>query len=898
MIVSPVQKKRDRVSKACQFCRKKKIKCDGNQPCGNCSSANSECIYPSESERKPRSKKAKPSKSQSISDLDNRLARLESLLTNLAGKMDGGNLGLFGTSVDDALESTIDSKLETPGNSEISPNSIANEGIPYSNFIPNVEGDYEKSTAESGYSLNAPTAHVTEDQMASQALTTNVFHGNHSCFFIFSGKSMEWIASKVPPIHQDSFVPLGNLPTLFSICVKAFNEVWFSPRPTDAELRKQMSLGWFPEDEKLIFELLEGVGNIFLVNEIYDSNHLTELFKIYYTERDSKSGSSYRFRFSELLIMNICLALAISHVIDNRIVDNMHSVDISSTSRLASCSTKDLVTLQTKFFSNSIYYYDMVSVMSDGLRTIQGILLLISYLETSWVKNHVNYILVSIAVRYAQEIGLHRSETLIGLSAEEAHIRRRIWWFCEYYDMEICYRMGKPPLVNPSDVSTLNTKDLINSSFNGCSISDVNEVDDLNPEFLKCLLERRGFTVYLCHFITHLNRIRYDSYTGLFSASSSVNSLGNLVTKIDSLNTRMFRLANSLSASLRPRFYRDSDFSSLFIFRNKVEDIQTLEMAVTFHLTYFTHLMTINRVVSRLDIHDQGPGNVHIQKFRNLGLESARTILHIVSNIDSSLIPYSCLNWLLIYPFGAFLTLTASCLNRPSQSQTLEDVNLLINVIMLFFGASSFKMEYEAGDNSFHRFYNQRESAIFMICTLILTVGIRIIDSKSTFNIYETNPSIKQMNDICRHICPELYQKIPIPQKPSESHSSTSNSTQWKPIADEYASDMSNKQSSSSTSINNDSPFFIPASVLPGPTGYLSTKFDSPGSLNESDSLQNLLAGNKVENLQELSSPGTLFSVKNQQPGFTFLTGNEFNENLERILGGEINFFFDNNVGV
>lgn len=888
MIVSPVQKRRDRVSKACQFCRKKKIKCDGDQPCANCrNSAHAECIYPTESERKPRAKKPKSAKSQSIMDLDNRLAKLESLLNNLAGKMDGGN-------ETPQIEPSTENTMDVAGLVETNYTIPSNDSSAYPMYTTNEEGDYEKSTADSGYSITAPGSSITANLASNmQSLSTNIFHGNHSCFFIFSGKSMEWILNKVPDSQQDCLIPLTNLPTLFSICMKAFNEIWFCPRPTDAELRKLMSQGWFPDDEKLIFELVECLQHVFLVNEIYDHSKLRALFNLYYQEKKANNGNSCnKHRFSELLIMNISLALGISHVIDSRIAKSRHSAVVNRLSKTASYSTKDLLALQTKFFSNSIYYYDMVSVMSDGLLTIQGILLLISYLETSWVKTHVNYILASIAVRYAQEIGLHRSETLVGLPAEEAKMRRHIWWFCEYYDMEVCYRMGKPPLVNPSDVSTLNTKDLTSFTFSHIDPRNLQEIDNLDPVFLKSLLERGGFPTYLCHFITHLNRIRYDSYTALFSANSSVGTLENLVSKIDSLNCRMFKLANSLSASLQPRFYNDSDFSSMFIFRNKVEDLQTLEMAVTFHLTYFTHLMTINRVISRLDIHDQGPENIHIQKFRNLGIESARTILHIVRNVDKNLIPYSCTNWLLFYPFGAFLTLTASCLNRPSKKETLDDVNLLIDVIVSYFSGSSLKAHYEGNDPSIHQFYNQRESVVFMICTIVLTVGIKIIDSKSNFNIYGTNKTIQKMNDICTGICPELYQKMTTSMDLTASSSILSNN---------YQEDLSTSLPSSyayNHNGNNDSPFFIPASVLPGPTGYLSTKFESTDSVNESESLQNLLGGSQLENSQNLNMANCPFTTKNQQSGYTFQTGNEFSETLDRLFNGEVNFFFDNNVGV
>ena len=49
------QKKRTRISKACEYCRKKKVKCNGCQPCLNClQSNNGDCEYAVNDEKKPK----------------------------------------------------------------------------------------------------------------------------------------------------------------------------------------------------------------------------------------------------------------------------------------------------------------------------------------------------------------------------------------------------------------------------------------------------------------------------------------------------------------------------------------------------------------------------------------------------------------------------------------------------------------------------------------------------------------------------------------------------------------------------------------------------------------------------------------------------------------------------
>ncbi|KKA28070.1 hypothetical protein TD95_003658 [Thielaviopsis punctulata] len=77
----PTQKRR-RVTRACDECRRKKIKCDGKQPCTHCSVYSYECTYD-----KPSNRRRNPAP-QYIEALENRLQRAESLLRNYMPDLD------------------------------------------------------------------------------------------------------------------------------------------------------------------------------------------------------------------------------------------------------------------------------------------------------------------------------------------------------------------------------------------------------------------------------------------------------------------------------------------------------------------------------------------------------------------------------------------------------------------------------------------------------------------------------------------------------------------------------------------------------------------------------------------------------------------------------------------
>lgn len=78
---APLQKRR-RVTRACDECRRKKIKCDGKQPCTHCQVYSYECTYD-----KPSNRRRNPAP-QYIEALENRLQRAEGLLKKFMPDLD------------------------------------------------------------------------------------------------------------------------------------------------------------------------------------------------------------------------------------------------------------------------------------------------------------------------------------------------------------------------------------------------------------------------------------------------------------------------------------------------------------------------------------------------------------------------------------------------------------------------------------------------------------------------------------------------------------------------------------------------------------------------------------------------------------------------------------------
>ncbi|POG59818.1 hypothetical protein GLOIN_2v1718840 [Rhizophagus irregularis DAOM 181602=DAOM 197198] len=75
------ENKRVKITTACDTCRRRKVKCDGESPCANCQRGNYQCTFSDASAKRPRG----PPKGF-VALIEDRLHTIESLLVNLVNK--------------------------------------------------------------------------------------------------------------------------------------------------------------------------------------------------------------------------------------------------------------------------------------------------------------------------------------------------------------------------------------------------------------------------------------------------------------------------------------------------------------------------------------------------------------------------------------------------------------------------------------------------------------------------------------------------------------------------------------------------------------------------------------------------------------------------------------------
>lgn len=745
--IDKTAKSRNRVSIACTICRKKKIKCDGQIRCLHCVSANKDCIYPETTVRRTRTKEPKKvDKAQSMKILDTRLAKLESLILNLAGKLETINDGK-------SIAMKLESQLEAENGDSESESSTNENDMPL----------------ESGFLFKKGTSPEKPDKLpydpGNKSFSIEKYYGIHSTFHIFSHKSIAWIKTKLTPKDAVFVTPLENLPTVFSACSKAYTNLWTEPHGTSKVLLQE---GIFPDNPNLVGQLLQLFDSIFLAGFLVDAKYVEELTNIYYSNKGILLSAPKRsLRYSELLIMNVAISLCISVAINKRMYSNTESSASSASSNNSTFSCfpainamelDDLIKIQDELFKDAIYYYARISVISDGIRTIQAILLLIIYLETSLVVCDVNYILSSVAVRFAQEIGLHRFESFSHLPEDDRTYRRRLWWFCQYFDMEICYRIGKPPLVNDADVSTFGEKDtdLIFLKVHK------DRVKPGSGNILAEIVENKLVHTYIGHYTILLTRIRSRSYKELFSATVQYNSFRSILKTLTKINSDMKKLLEGMDIRLRPRFYNDPEFKERLEavpnYMNGANLDCAKENVYAIQLSYFLHLMTINKLPFQMASPDHDENCRDSIQFRNLSLDSSRTILNIVLTIDRHNYPLSFLNWILFFPFAAFLNLLGNCINHPNSPESMRDVSLLIDTSVSFFAHNN--RYAEESNNSSSKIYHQRESLCDLSVRIMLKIMIKIMEAHLNIEILKENSFLQSHLSAVETDYPDLYNRV------------------------------------------------------------------------------------------------------------------------------------------
>ncbi|KXG45454.1 Transcription factor [Penicillium griseofulvum] len=620
--------KRRRIARACDMCRKKKIKCDGKMPkCSHCINYKTECIFTQvEKKRNP------PKGAKYIEGLENRLGRMESLLrlSGLLSEDDGGKTDL-GT-LEKRLADRTNAMNAAKNSNKFMAQAAAAQQAPSSHqTTPRMDSTSSPQTAAtSPESQKSETEVEALSDMMCSLVTNNCgetrYIGSSSGFSIFSPKGIQWVNEKTGDTSFQDMISSAYVddnkwmywkPEIFS---DIFARRVFKPLPP-----KEEALSLFKdffENFNCMFPLFHEATFMHLVERQYS--------------RDPYEGSGWW--------ASINVALAISHRL--RVMSNLVPHEEDKKAWL--------------YLKNAMGVLTELTMRNTDLLSVQALLGMSLFLQGT-PNPQPAFFLVAAAIRLSHSIGLHKRGSSFGLNVVEVEQRKRVFWIAYLLDKDICLRSGRPPVQDDDDMNVELPSEDPPDNVGNVPLSD----------------GRSKFNLFrsLCEFATIESRV----YKRLYSAKASKQSDGELLNTIGELDKELEDWKDSIPIDFRPEHEIQATHTPLIIHM------------VVLHFAYYNCLTTIHRMsvhhgywTSRLSNYAiQGlnarPLNPRVFLSAVLCVTAARASINLIKYIPQG--DFACVWLILYYPVSALVTLFANILQNPTDVRARSDVKLMSVVV-------------------------------------------------------------------------------------------------------------------------------------------------------------------------------------------------------------------------
>lgn len=639
--------KRQKIKKACDNCRSRKIKCDGEQPCVKCRNSGANCLYTHVEKKRQVTKK--DDKSSTIQSLDQRMNKMESLITTLIEKLNTPDGSSSYKDSTDGAQSSINlsassTDINSPQNTE-----VQSQVLPSTSPVPPAD---DIGTA----GLTTKSVNKFEDK----------YIGSQSSLSVLSPRGLMWLAKK------------ANDPTIisqFKTIVTKSHGVFYNYMKKWIEPIDKSQVCQLPPRETMDQLMKVYEKDLLQFSFFMPLDEVRTMIDTYYGIQEKTTHK--RLSNSEFLILH-CVA-----AISANLLAEEHAGDLTT--------LRTLKKIEDDNVNTAIHYYHRIAIIGEGIKSVQGILLLFSHTNFSLLPQ-ANFTLISTAIRHSQGIGLHRKEALLGLPEEEKRKKRKVWWWAYLADRTDCLKAGKPLSIGDFDVSVMDLEEFRDLIFEGYSEELLNnifsgEVDLMDPKAkgLTNLKEPSlpfDINAVISYFITCFYKNTGEAYEKLFSATALIGkNADQIMETIETLNLKLEAWNENVPISIRP-----GAPLRLGVYNDLVDD-----KLLMLHFTYYLHVMIINRMAFKRSWlnHDQetvDDNSTILPRQRKSiikCLEAARTILRIVQQMNAC--KSSNFNIPLFVFTSAFFTLLTACLEFPTANESKNDLILIQHTIKVLF---------------------------------------------------------------------------------------------------------------------------------------------------------------------------------------------------------------------
>jgi hypothetical protein len=620
--------KRRRIARACDMCRKKKIKCDGKMPkCSHCINYKTECVFTTvEKKRNP------PKGAKYIEGLENRLGRMEALLrvSGLLSEEDAGKTDL-GTLEKRLADRSIANELASR-NQRTSSSTNARSQSAYS--TPRVDSQSSPQTSvESPESQKGSQNEIEElSDMMCSLVTNNSgetrYIGSSSGFSIFSPRGIEWVNRQT---GDTSFQDM-----LSAAAVDDNKWLYWKPEIFSDIFARRVFKPLPPKEEafSLFKDYFDNFNYLFPLFHAPTFMHLAE--RQY--SKDPYEGSGWW--------ASLNVVLAIAHRL--RVMSNLVPQDEDKKAWL--------------YLKNAMAVLTELTMRNTDLLSVQALLGMCLFLQGT-PNPQPAFCLVAAAIRLSHSIGLHKRGSAFGLNVVEAEQRKRVFWIAYLMDKDICLRSGRPPMQDDDDMNVELPSEDPPDNIGNVSLSDGKGQLNL-------------FRV-MCRFAIIQSKV----YKRLYSTKAAKQSDGELLNTIGELDKELEDWKETIPLEYRPENEIKASHTPLviplvvlhFSYYNCLTTIHRMSV----HHGYWTSRLS-NYALQGLNAR---PLNPRVFSSATLCVNAARSSINLIKYIPQG--DFACV-WLIIYyPVSALVTLFANILQNPQDTRARSDIKLM-NLVVNF----------------------------------------------------------------------------------------------------------------------------------------------------------------------------------------------------------------------
>ncbi|KAJ5215590.1 uncharacterized protein N7498_001997 [Penicillium cinerascens] len=398
----PMQKRR-RVSRACDECRRKKIKCDGKQPCTHCTVYSYECTYNQPSNRR---RNAAP---QYVEALEARMHKAEAILRTFLPDINLDDPQLDVHVAEQRLPAQR--KKQTPFQGPLQ-GPVVGLGA-----APNPSGPTETSP-EGGEEVLLETMVDNSGCLDRDDRGHWDYHG-HTSGIILVRRLRKQLGAADVPITRPA---LGITQML-----ESHKSVLDSPQ--DGSLFPTHDLPPRMVARRLCHNALDDA--CFLMRFVHEPSFFASLERIYDTPADQFTNEETSFL--PLLYIVIAVGCLFSD-------DGVGTMDLPG--------YKGAIGQGFQFFKTGRQLLEVTDCRD--LTSLQAICFMVLFLQSS-AKLSTCYSYVGICLRSALRLGLHRTVTA-DFNPIERELRKRIFWVIRKMDVYVSTLLGLPQMLSEDDI--------------------------------------------------------------------------------------------------------------------------------------------------------------------------------------------------------------------------------------------------------------------------------------------------------------------------------------------------------------------------------------------------------------------------------------------------------------